>query len=198
MKKSLGAKLHAMPSPVWVIGSYGKNGKPNMMTVSWGGICCTSPPCIAISLQKSRSSYENILKHQAFTMNLPSQQHLLEADYTGSFSGKNTDKFSVTGLTPVKSEIVNAPYIKEFPLVLECLLLKTLEIGSHTQFIGEIIDVKADQEVLSEDGIPMVEKIDPLISCAPNRSYYTIGQYVGKANFTRNFSTGRLKILKGE
>lgn len=37
--------------------------------------------------------------------------------------GAKEDKFSTSGLTPVKSDIVDAPYIKEFPFVLECRLL---------------------------------------------------------------------------
>lgn len=41
------------------------------------------------------------------------------------------------------SEIVDAPYVGEFPLILECRLIHSLEIGLHTQFIGEIIDIKA-------------------------------------------------------
>ena len=54
------------------------------------------------------------------------------------------DKFSATGLTPVKSDLVDAPYVKEFPLVIECKVIKIVEIGLHTEFIGEIMDVKAD------------------------------------------------------
>ena len=63
---------------------------------------------------------------------------------SGIASGRDVDKFAVTGLTPVKSELVDAPYAAEFPVVLECRLLHIVEIGLHTQFIGEIIDVKAD------------------------------------------------------
>jgi flavin reductase (DIM6/NTAB) family NADH-FMN oxidoreductase RutF len=40
MKKSLGAKTLAEPAPAWVIGSYDAQGKPNIMTIAWGGICC--------------------------------------------------------------------------------------------------------------------------------------------------------------
>ncbi|HEY3423923.1 MAG TPA: flavin reductase family protein, partial [Negativicutes bacterium] len=120
MKKSLGAHTFAMPSPVWVVGTYGENGEPNIMTAAWGSICCSVPPCVAVSLQKVRASYDNILKHKAFTISVPSQEHLVEADYVGIDSGKKVDKFSTTKLTPVRSELVNAPYVQEFPLVLEC------------------------------------------------------------------------------
>ena len=35
VKKSIGAKAVVMPTPVFVIGTYDKSGKPNVMTCSW-------------------------------------------------------------------------------------------------------------------------------------------------------------------
>ena len=181
MKKSLGAKSLALPSPVWVVGSYGSDGQPNIMVVAWGGICSAEPPCVAISVRQSRLTYANIMEHKAFTINIPSKQHLAQTDYIGIVSGRNVDKFSVAGLTPVRSEVVNAPYVKEFSLVLECTLLHTIELGIHTQFIGQIVDVKADEVVLGSNGLPVTWKVNPLISSAPDRAYYAVGEYLGQA-----------------
>ena len=49
MKRSLGAKTLIYPTPTWIVGSYDKQGKPNGMTAVWGGICCSDPPCVAVS-----------------------------------------------------------------------------------------------------------------------------------------------------
>ncbi|MBU2700405.1 flavin reductase (DIM6/NTAB) family NADH-FMN oxidoreductase RutF [Sporomusaceae bacterium BoRhaA] len=185
MKKSLGAKTFAMPAPVWVVGTYGENGEPNIMTAAWGGICCSVPPCVAVSLQKPRASYANILAHKAFTINIPSAAHLTETDYVGIISGKNEDKFSAVKLTPVKSDIVDAPYVKEFPLVLECKLLQVVEIGLHTQFIGEIIDVKAEENVLGEKGLPILERVNPFLFSPSEGKYYAVGQFL-----EQSFSSG--------
>jgi flavin reductase (DIM6/NTAB) family NADH-FMN oxidoreductase RutF len=182
MKKSLGAKVLAMPSPVWVVGTYGDNNIPNIMTAAWAGICCSVPPCVGVSLQKTRASYENIIKRNAFTINIPSSKQVAEADYAGLVSGKKVDKFTAAHLTAVKSEFVDAPYVGEFPLILECRLLHTFEIGLHTQFIGEIIDVKADDDILNEKGIPSLEQVLPFIYSAPERMYYRIGEQLGQAH----------------
>ncbi|MBI5459708.1 flavin reductase family protein [Methanobacterium sp.] len=184
MKKSIGAKTVTYPTPVFVVGTYDSEGKPNVMTAAWGGICCSVPPCIAISLRESTHTYQSILDSKAFTISIPSEDHVKEADYFGIASGKDVDKFQATGLTPVKSEVVNAPYVGEFPFVLECELLQSVKIGLHTQFIGEIKDVKVD-EPLIEDG-SLIEKIKPLIYSPDNLSYYGVGKRVGKA-----FSVGR-------
>ena len=186
MKKSFGPKTLIFPTPVWIVCTYDQAGKPNAMTIAWGGICCSQPPCIAVSLRKATYTHGSIVMRKAFTINVPSSSHVVEADYFGLVSGSRVDKFSATGLTPVKSDLVDAPYIKEFPLVLECKLLHTVEIGLHTQFIGEIMDVKADEEVLGAKGLPDIEKIRPLIFSPEMRSYHTVGELLGEA-----FSIGK-------
>ncbi len=186
MKKSLGAKTLIFPAPVLMIGTYDQAGKPNIMNAAWGGICCSDPPCVTVSLRKARYSYDSILQRKAFTVGIANEARMADADYVGISSGRNTDKFAVTGLTPVRSELVDAPYAEEFPLVLECRLLHTLELGAHTQFIGEIIDVKADRNTLSEDGLPDILKIRPLVYDTAHKGYHAVGSLLGKA-----FSIGK-------
>jgi flavin reductase (DIM6/NTAB) family NADH-FMN oxidoreductase RutF len=186
MKKSLGAKTILYPTPVLIVGTYDKNGKPNVMTVAWGGICCSAPPCVTISVREATYTYGNLMLQQAFTVSIPSEDYVKQADYFGIASGADTDKFAATGLTPVHSDVVNAPYVGEFPFVLECKVIHTHKIGLHTQFIGEILDIKADEAVIADKG-PQLDKIKPFL-WAPDstRGYYGIGRYLGKA-----FSIGK-------
>jgi len=186
MKKSIGAKTIVYPTPVFIVGTYDRDGRPNAMNAAWAGICCSSPPCVSIALRKATYTYGNIVEQKAFTVSIPSQDFVREADYFGIATGRTEDKFLIAGLTPEKSELVNAPYVKEFPLCLECKLLHTLEIGLHTQFIGEILDVKAEENVLGDDGKPSIEKVKPLIFSPDNTSYYGLGPHLGKA-----FSIGK-------
>jgi len=189
MKQSLGAKTLFFPTPVLMVGTYDQAGKPNLMTAAWGGICCSEPPCVTVSVRKARHSYDSIVERKAFTVGIASEAKMTEADYIGIASGRDADKFSVTGLTPVRSELVDAPYAAEFPLVLECRLLHTLEIGIHTQFIGEIIDVKADPDTLGDGGLPDILKVKPLVYDTAHKGYHSVGPLLGKA-----FSIGK-KLL---
>jgi flavin reductase (DIM6/NTAB) family NADH-FMN oxidoreductase RutF len=189
MKQSLGAKTLLFPAPVLIVGTYDKAGKPNLMNAAWGGICCSDPPCVTVSLRKARHSYDSIVERKAFTVGIANEAKMTEADYVGIASGRDADKFAVAGLTPVRSELVDAPYAEEFPVVLECRLLHTLEIGIHTQFIGEIVDVKADQETLSEDGLLDILKVQPLVYDIAHKGYHSVGPLLGKA-----FSVGK-KLL---
>ena len=186
MKKSLGAKTLLFPTPVLLVGTYDREGKPNLMNAAWGGICCSQPPCVSVSLRKATYSYASLLEHKAFTIGIPSQDQMEEADYVGIASGRDVDKFAATGFTPVRSDLVDAPFAAELPLVLECRLLHTLEIGLHTLFVGEILDVKAEPAVLGDDALPDILKIKPLAFDPARRGYYGIGAHLGQA-----FSVGK-------
>ncbi len=188
MKKSLGAKTIVSSTPVWVVGSYDREGKPNVMTAAWGGVCCSQPPCIYVSLRKATYTYGNIIERKAFTISIPSETYAKEADYFGIVSGKMVDKFSKTGLTPVKSDLVDAPYVKEFPWIIECKVIQIVEIGLHTEFIGEIMDVKVDSSVLNEKNIPDIEKVKPIVWNMAEMTYHKVGNPVGQA-----FSIGKEK-----
>ncbi|MFH1593144.1 MAG: flavin reductase family protein [Candidatus Omnitrophota bacterium] len=180
MKRSLGAKTVLTPAPVWIIGSYDKEGKPNIMAASWACVCSSKPPCVTVSLRESRHTYKNILERRSFTVSVPGEKHLKEADYVGIVSGANGDKFKTTGLTPVKSDLVDAPYIKEFSLVAECALLKHIKLGTHTMFVGEIKDIKCDQEILGDMEMPDMSKLETFIFDPGTHKYYKVGRFLAK------------------
>ncbi|MCX6304088.1 MAG: flavin reductase family protein [Bacteroidetes bacterium] len=182
MKVSLPPNTVLLPSPVLIIGTYGSDGKPNMMNAAWGGIVSGKPPCISVSIREGKLSFSNIRQTGAFTVNIPSEKYYKEADFVGIVSGKEYDKFKKTGLTPESSKLVNAPIVKEFPYSLECKLVSEINLGSHTMFIGEIVGMVADSEVLNPKQLPDIEKVRPLIwGSFGSQAYYAIGDRLGDA-----------------
>jgi flavin reductase (DIM6/NTAB) family NADH-FMN oxidoreductase RutF len=108
-------------------------------------------------------------------------------------SGKKRDKFMDTRLTPEKSERVNAPIVAEFPYALECNLVNQVDLGLHTMFIGEIVGMVADSEVLTPQRLPDIEKVRPLIfGSFGNMAYYGVGNRIAAA-----FSVGNQLKKKG-
>ena len=74
-------------------------------------------------------------------------------------------------------------------LVAECKLYETVELGLHTQFVGEIVDVKADESVIDGESAN-IELVKPFVYNTHRRVYYAIGDAVGPA-----FEMG--KAIKG-
>jgi flavin reductase (DIM6/NTAB) family NADH-FMN oxidoreductase RutF len=109
-----------------------------------------------------------------------------QVDYIGLVSGNTIDKFQALNLTAVKSTVVDAPYVEEFPVVLECKVIHTIEIGLHIMFVGQIMDLKADSSVLSDRGFPDIKKVKPIVFDVGTRGYHAVGARLGKA-----FSIGK-------
>jgi len=186
MKRSLGPKTVLYPTPVMVVAVYDQDGRPNAMTAAWGGICCSSPPCLAVSLRQATYTHGQITRRKAFTVNLPRADQAEIADFLGLASGRNMDKFSSAGITDVRSELVDAPLVAEFPVSIECRLAHVFELGLHTQFVGEIMDVKIDPQALDSQGKMLIEALEPLLFIPDTRAYHTVGRRLGQA-----FSMGR-------
>jgi len=186
MKKSLGASALALHTPVWLVGAYDKNGKANLMVAAWAGITCSKPASVGVSLRSATYTHGCVMARRAFTVNIPSEEHVRQADFCGIASGRDVDKFSETGLTAVKSELVDAPYVAEFPLVLECALTQVMELGLHTHFIGEILDVKAEESVLDDRNAPLMDRVKPILYGPKTQAYFAVGRYLGQG-----FSIGR-------
>jgi flavin reductase (DIM6/NTAB) family NADH-FMN oxidoreductase RutF len=193
MKTSLGPKTLAYPTPVYIVGTYDAAQRPNVMAVAWGGICCSKPPCLAIAVRAATYTHGNLLERKAFTVSIPSRDHLEAADYFGIASGRDVDKFAVTGLTPEASQLVDAPYVAEFPLVLECKVVHVAELGLHTMFVGEILDVKIEESCLTPEGKPSGELLKPFSWAPVENEYYGLGEKLG-----RGFSVGRKLASAGD
>jgi flavin reductase (DIM6/NTAB) family NADH-FMN oxidoreductase RutF len=65
-------------------------------------------------------------------------------------------------------------------------MIHKVEVGLHILFVGEIMDVKADESVLNEEGMPDIESVLPILFAPEIRTYHGIGKSLGKA-----FSIGK-------
>lgn len=193
LKRSLGPKPLLYPEPVLLVGTYDANGKPNVMTAAWGGICSSDPLSLMVAVRPGRWTHDALLERKAFTVSIATEKTAVAADFVGIASGRRYDKFAMAGFTAVKAEKVDAPYVGECPVVLECALSQSVKLGVHTMMIGEILDVKADEDCLDpESGSPDIAKVAPLIFDSGSRAYYGIGKFVAPA-----FSVGKA-LLKDE
>lgn len=178
---SLGPQAFLSPVPVMFVGTYDAEGRPNIMAASWGGLSSSQPPCLSVSVKRSAWTCRSIQERGAFTVSLPSVAQVAEADFVGLVSGRNEDKFAALGFSPAAGEHVDAPYVAECPAVLELLLRHTLDLGSHMQFVGEIMDVKVRKDCLNADGLPDPASLRSLLYAPLVNEYYGTGDFVARA-----------------
>lgn len=182
MRKNFGALSDVYPMPVFIVAAYDEEGKPNCMNAAWGGIYEKNQ--IMVCLSHGHKTTKNIKINKAFTISIADAKHVREADFVGVVSGNNEpDKMAKAGLTTTKSEFVNAPVINEFPMTVECKLIKFNEDGIC---IGEIVNISADESVLDEDGLVAPEKLEAITFDPYHNAYLKLGEKVGNA-----FSDGK-------
>ncbi len=182
MRKDFGKKTWLYPMPVFIVAAYDKDGVPCCMNAAWGGIYDTN--MIMVCLADDHKTTKNITESGAFTVSIADADHVTEADYVGIVSGNSVpDKMDRAGLTTVRSQYVNAPVINEFPMTVECKLIKFNEDGIC---IGEIVNVSADEKVLGDDGLIDPEKLGAVTYDPVRHTYIKLGEKVGCA-----FSDGK-------
>lgn len=180
MKKDLGLVQAVYPMPVLMVAAYDENEKVNVMNVAWGQICDNDK--IILFIGEGKKTWLNIKASKAFTVSLADEEHVDAADFFGIASGnKIDDKFERTGYHAVKSNKVHAPVIEEFPVVMECELLEFLETEHVSGIVGKIVNVKAEEKVLDENGKVNPVKCKALTFDQFQHGYYTTGEKVATA-----------------
>ncbi len=173
------------PAPAIMVSSQGKDGRANIITVSWAGVLCSDPPMIGISIRPNRYSHGIVKEAMEFALNFPSASLIEAVDYCGSVSGKDVDKFAGAGLTPVPASKIKAPIIKECPINVECRVKQIIPLGSHDLFIGEVVAYHLDEEIIVKTNKADAEKAEPVAYCPGTLEYRKLGSVIGTYGFTK-------------
>ena len=171
------------PCPVVLVTCVDSKGTPNIITLAWAGTVCSEPPTVGLGIRPSRYSHKLIKNSKEFVVNIPPARIVRETDYCGVTSGKNTDKFAETKLTPEQADMVKAPLIRECPVNMECTLKDVVPLGAHDLFIGEIVQVHMDQDVLDEKGNLDVKKADPFTY--NQGEYWSLNKKLGTYGYSK-------------
>ena len=183
--KRFGKKAWLLPQPVLVIGTYNKEGEPNAMTAAWAGQWDAGEIMISMG---SHATTENLDVCGEFTVAFATAETMAASDYVGIVSAKSDpDKMNRTGWTAVKSEKVNAPVFTDFPMTLECRIVRKIdESETGCYIVAEIVDILCDERYLAADGKPDVEKMGLITFDPVHNGYIQLGERVGTA-----FSDGK-------
>ena len=146
------------PVPVVMVSCAYREQKSNIITLAWVGTVNSDPPMISISVRPERHSYEMIKNSKEFVVNLVGEKLVKAADFCGVKSGRDIDKFLKLGLTAGKASAVSAPLIQESPVNVECKVVNMLKLGSHDMFIGEVLAVNIDEDLINSKGKLELEK----------------------------------------
>jgi flavin reductase (DIM6/NTAB) family NADH-FMN oxidoreductase RutF len=172
-----------LPVPAVLVSVAGAEGSsPNIVTLAWAGTVCSAPPMIGIAVRPSRHSYQLLQHTHDFVVNVPRASQVRQVDLCGNVSGRDTDKFAACGFHAVPSSRISSPLIEECPVNLECVTRHRLALGAHDLFIGEIVGVHLDEDVLDSRGRLQTAKVGAMAYA--NGDYWSLGEKLGTYGFT--------------
>ena len=187
----IGPQLLIYPMPVVLVGAKIDN-KPNFMAVAWCGIANDEPPMVSVAIRPLRYTYRGIEQNSTFSVNVPSIDMVKETDYCGIESGSKVNKAEVCNFKVFYGKLSNAPLIEECPINLECKVMHTLHLGTHSLFIGQVEETHISKTCLT-NGKPDVSKFNAFVYTSDlDLQYQALGKIVARA-----FSIGKvLKVTK--
>lgn len=142
----------------------------------------TQPPKTYISVRPERFSYDMIKRSGEFAVNLTTAQLVKAADFCGVRSGRDFDKFAVTGLVAEQASKVGCPLIRQSPVSLECRVTQIVPMGSHDMFISDIIAVNIDEQFIDKAGKLHLESC--ALAAYAHGDYFELGKKLGSFGFS--------------
>lgn len=131
----------ASPYPYVLAVTVDRKGKPNIIGLAWWTITSWDPRMIAISIGHPRYSHECIEYCGEFVLCFPSEEQARGAWLCGNTSGRKVDKFAEAKFKQAPSKIVTPPIIEGSTVAFECRVIKKVETGDHTLYIGEVVAI---------------------------------------------------------
>jgi 3-hydroxy-9,10-secoandrosta-1,3,5(10)-triene-9,17-dione monooxygenase reductase component len=142
----------------------------DIMAAEWTHHISYSPSLIAINVRGHDATAENIQSSKEFGVNLAAADQNVVCSVAGRYSGGKIDKISLlkeAGLTNFyTAKSINGLMVKDAAMNAECKLMNQEELGDHIMFVGEVVEISAD------------ENIKPLIY--HNGRYRNLGEDISK------------------
>jgi flavin reductase (DIM6/NTAB) family NADH-FMN oxidoreductase RutF len=165
------------PMPVVLVG-VNVAGRPTYLVAAHFSMVNSSPPYLAVSLNKTRHTIRGIDENGVFSVNVPTAAMVEVTDHCGVVSGDEEDKGML--FEAFYGELKTAPMIKDCPFTAECRVVQTADLPANRLFIGEIVAVYSDERYLTHN-LPDMRKVSPLILSMPERKYFTLGPVLSRA-----------------
>jgi len=150
-----------VPRPIAFVSTRSADGHTNVAPFSFFNAITSEPPIVMIAINDragdSKDTLRNIRETGEFVVNVvhgPLLEPMVRA--AGEWP-RGTSEFEVAGLTPVPSERVAAPAVKESPIRIECRLHREVQIGKSAVVFGEVVYAWVDDAVLTDGRIDPVK-----------------------------------------
>ena len=128
--------LWAIPNVLCLVGSHA-NDEWNAMTASWVTQVAMDPVLVAVGIDKKAVTHRLIEDGGAFTINLWDRANT--RPFTKFSKPAQQEGMTLNGL-PIRVGATGAPIFEDAVAFIDCSVHQQVDCGSHSLFIGEVVD----------------------------------------------------------
>ncbi|WP_136253321.1 flavin reductase family protein [Onishia niordana] len=168
------------PRPIGWISSQSAAGTLNLAPYSFFNAFNYTPPIIGFASVGYKDSVRNIEETGEFCWQLSTRELAEPMNQSCAAVDAEINEFSLSGLTPAPSQIVNVPHVAEARVVFECRLSQVLQLTSAAGdavntwlVLGEVVGVHIDQTLL-KDGVYQTAAAGPILRGGGPADYFEI------------------------
>ena len=131
-----------IPNALALVGSRSGDQR-NAMTTSWITQLSMEPVLVGIGVDNDAVTHRLITEGGSFTVNL---WDAADTKVFVKFSKPAADDGATLNGRPVRAATTGAPVFEEALAWMDCSVRHTLDLGSHTLFVGEVVDAALRDE----------------------------------------------------
>lgn len=153
------------PRPIAFASTVDKQGNVNLSPFSFFNVFSANPPIMIFSPARrgrdntTKHTLENVLEHPEVVINVVSHSIVEQMSLSSTEYEKGVNEFIKSGLTPIDSETIEPPRVKESPVSFECKVLEVKSLGENGG-AGNLVICEVQRMHISDD-ILTDGKIDP-------------------------------------
>ena len=127
------------PGPVVLLTTRAKNGRANVMTLSWHMMVEFTPPLIACIVSAGNDSFAALRATRECVIAIPAVKLAPLVVKIGNSSGRDMDKFTAFGLATATAKRVKPPLLPQCFANLECRVVETRLVNQLNLFVLEVV-----------------------------------------------------------
>jgi flavin reductase (DIM6/NTAB) family NADH-FMN oxidoreductase RutF len=140
--------LWSLPAGLYVLGTRAGTAR-NLMTVSWVSQVALVPKLIGVGVERAARTHELLAEGGVFALSLLGRRdRALVRHFVKPVQDADVDEASGIGTmngNAVRGAATGAPILEVAVAWIDCEVRHTLELGSHSWFVGEVVDVGMDE-----------------------------------------------------
>ncbi len=131
------------PGPV-VLVTTARNGRANVMTMSWHMMVEFEPPQVACVVSNANYSFAALRATGQCVIGIPARKLAAKVVEVGNSSGRDIDKFAAFGLTKIPAARVEPPLVADCFANLECKVIDIRFVNKYNLFVLEVLKAWID------------------------------------------------------